>query len=365
MAFGDRLKDRIDYIRENPLKSAIFSAVMVGVSVVLYFLNIPLSLIIIIILLSISSWLFSGSKVQLIAIFILLVALPFVSGDQYWLRVIITISVYIILSLGLNVIIGFTGILDLGFIAFYGIGAYTTALLTVHFGLSFWICLPIAILAAALVGVLRGLPALHLSGDYLAIVTLGFGEIVRMTFANWVDLTGGPMGIRGITPPTIFGLSLGFSPEAGYRYYYFLILLFMAISIIVVYNLRNSRVGRAWVAIREDETAASTMGIHLARYKTLSYAVGAAFGGLAGSFFAVFNMFVSPNSFTFFESAIVLCMVVIGGIGSIPGVILGAVLLASFPELLRFLSEYRYLIFGALMVVFVILRPYGILKGKE
>jgi branched-chain amino acid transport system permease protein len=358
------LKERFAVIRRKPWLTFIIVLAVAFLVFGLWWLRVPNALIALAIVVSLLSFLFAKNRWLPLFIIALLTILPFIVTDQYWLRVVITVGLYVILALGLNVIIGFTGMLDLGFIAFYGIGAYTTALLILHFHLSFWLCLLVSIILGALVGVLRGLPTLRLSGDYLAIVTLGFGEIMRLTFTNWVDLTRGPMGLPDITPPKIFGLDFAFKIETGYIYYYFLILLLTLITILVIDQLRRSRVGRAWMAIREDEVAASVIGVRLATQKSLAYAVGAGFGAMAGSFFAGFNTFVSPNSFSFFESAIVLCMVVIGGIGTIPGAIIGAILLSTFPELLRFLAEWRYLIFGALMVVVAIFRPMGIM-GKR
>ncbi|MGQ9706202.1 MAG: branched-chain amino acid ABC transporter permease [bacterium] len=358
------VKKRFTEIRKRPIVWSCGIIAFIGLTIFLTQVGMPLSYSLLIFAIFLVSVLFSKSKLLPVLLTIILSIMPWTSKDQYWLRVMITVGIYIMLALGLNIIIGFTGMLDLGYIAFYGIGAYTTAILTTQFHISFWFCLIASIAIASLFGVLRGLPTLRLSGDYLAIVTLGFGEIIRMTFTNWVSLTGGPMGIRDITPPAILGLSFGFSAHWGYRLYFYLILFLLGITVMTIYNLRNSRLGRALLAIREDETAAQMMGINLAWNKTLAYAVGSAYGGLAGAFFASFNMFVSPNSFTFFESAIVLCMVVIGGLGSIPGVIIGASILASFPEALRFLSEYRYLIFGLLMVVMIIFRPKGILPER-
>jgi branched-chain amino acid transport system permease protein len=348
-------------VRSGAILAAVAAAVALGLTV----LNLPVGLVVIAAAAAVGSLLLARTKVLLIAFFVvLLVVVPFVVRDQYWLRVTVNIGIYAILALGLNVIVGFTGVLDLGFIAFYGIGAYTAALLMLKCGWSFWAALPVATAAGALVGVLRGLPTLRLSGDYLAIVTLGFGEIVRLTFTNWVGLTNGPMGLRGIEAPHIGSFSFGFDvARGGYLRYYFLILILLAVAVYVVYRLRRSRPGRALLAIRENETAAAAMGVHLSRYKTLAYALGAAFGGAAGAFFVSFNLFVSPNSFVFFESAIVLCMVVVGGMGSIAGALVGAVILASFPELLRFLAESRYLIFGALMVAVAVFRPRGLLRS--
>ncbi len=362
---GVDLKERWETVRRKPWLVVSVVLMCSALAFGLWWVRVPNLLLAIIAIIAIFSFLFSKNRLLPLIIIILLAVMPFLVTDQYWLRVVITIGIYVILALGLNIIIGFTGMLDLGFIAFFGIGAYATALLTLHFHWSFWLCLLVSIALGALVGMLRGLPTLRLSGDYLAIVTLGFGEIARLSFANWVSLTRGPMGLPDITAPRLFGLDFAFRPETGYIFYYFLILLLVVVTIVAIEQIRRSRVGRAWMAIREDEVAASTMGVRLATQKSLAYAVGAAFGAMAGSFFAVFNSFVSPNSFTFFESAIVLCMVVIGGLGTIPGAILGAVLLAAFPEILRFVSEWRYLIFGALMVGVAIFRPMGILGKKS
>ena len=362
----ERLRRNVAGLLRNRVRAAaIFAATAAAVALGLTVLELPAGLVVIAALVGLGSMLFARTKILLIAFFVVVLALvPFVVSDQYWLRVTVTIGAYAILALGLNIIVGFTGVLDLGFIAFYGIGAYTAALLMLKCGWSFWAALPVATAAGALLGLLRGLPTLRLSGDYLAIVTLGFGEIVRLTFTNWVGLTNGPMGLRGIEAPTIGGFSFGFdAARGGYMRYYFLIVILLAVAVYVVYRLRHSRPGRALLAIRDNETAAAAMGIHLSRYKALAYALGAAFGGAAGAFFASFNLFVSPNSFVFFESAIVLCMVVVGGMGSIPGVILGAAILTAFPEMLRFLADFRYLIFGALMVAVAVFRPRGLMKA--
>jgi len=267
---------------------------------------------------------------------------------------------YVMLALGLNVVVGFAGLLDLGYIAFYAIGAYTTALLSsphlstqfawiAHLaphGLHtpFWIIVPIAMALAAMFGVLLGAPTLRLRGDYLAIVTLGFGEIVRIFINNLdrpVNITNGPKGITGIAPVSIAGFNLsqthtflGFSFPSVYMYYY----LFVLCSLLVIWTctrLQHSRIGRAWAAIREDEIAAKAMGINTRDVKLLAFAMGASFGGLSGSMFGMFQGFVSPESFTLPESIVVLACVVLGGMGHIPGVILGAVLLAVLPEFLR------------------------------
>jgi len=361
----ERLERNVAGLFQHPARTAAAIIIFVGAVVAaLAALKLPVGYVSVAAAVAIGSFLLARTRL-FIVIFLLaaLSVLPFVAGDQYWLRVTVTLGIFVLLALGLNIIVGFAGVLDLGFVAFYGIGAYAAALLMLKLQWPFWAALPVAVAAAALAGVLRGLPTLRLSGDYLAIVTLCFGEIARITFVNWVSLTNGPMGLRGLTAPRIGAFSFGFDvTRGGYARYYFLILAFVACGVYVAHRLRYSRAGRALLAIRENELAAAAMGVHLAHYKILAYAVGAAFGGAAGAYFASFNLFVSPNSFVFFESAIILCMVVVGGMGSIGGAALGAILLGAFPELLRFLAEWRYMIFGVLMVVVAVFRPRGLVR---
>jgi branched-chain amino acid transport system permease protein len=309
-------------------------------------------------------------------------------GGNYWVRVLDFAMLYVMLALGLNVVVGFAGLLDLGYIAFYAIGAYTTALLSsphlstqfawiAHLaphGLHtpFWIIVPIAMALAAMFGVLLGAPTLRLRGDYLAIVTLGFGEIVRIFMNNLdrpVNITNGPQGITGIDPVQVGGFSLaqthtflGFQFTTVYMYYY----LFVLCALLVIWvctRLQHSRIGRAWAAIREDEIAAKAMGINTRNVKLLAFAMGASFGGLSGAMFGGFQGFVSPESFTFWESVVVLACVVLGGMGHIPGVILGAVLLAVFPEFLRStMGPLQNMIFGHEIVDTEVIRQllYGL-----
>lgn len=287
--------------------------------------------------------------------------------NRYAQDVAINVLVYICLGLGLNVVVGLCGLLDLGYIAFYGVGAYTYALLSVHYAVPFWVCLPICALFAAMAGCVIGYPTLRMRGDYLAIVTLGFGEIVRIVLNNWMDLTGGPNGILGIKPPGIYlphitGGTFSFEYLAlrKLEYLYYIILALAVCTIIAVRRINFSRIGRAFEAIREDETAAELMGVDTFRYKLLAYALGAVFGGLAGAFFAARMRFVSPESFTFIESAMVLSMVVLGGMGSIPGVILGALALVALPEMFREFELYRMLAFGGAMALMMLVRPAGL-----
>ncbi len=295
---------------------------------------------------------------------------PFFTG-RYAQDVATNVLIYICLGLGLNIVVGLAGMLDLGYIAFYGVGAYTYALLNIHFGMSFWICLPIAATLALIAGCIIGYPTLRMRGDYLAIVTLGFGEIVRILLNNWMSLTNGPNGILGIKPPSIFIPSFenGFSFELFYlkklHYLYYIALGLAIITIIAVRHLNFSRIGRAWESIREDETAAELMGVNTFKLKLLAYAMGALFAGMAGAFFCARMRFVSPESFTFLESAMVLSMVVLGGMGSIPGIILGAAALIVLPEVFREFETYRMLAFGMAMVVMMLFRPAGLIPAKR
>jgi branched-chain amino acid transport system permease protein len=275
--------------------------------------------------------------------------------DTYMLDVGATAGIYVCLALGLNIVVGMAGLLVLGYAAFYAVGAYAYALLNVHFHLSFWVCLPIGGGLAALFGLLLGLPTLRLRGDYLAIVTLGFGEIVRITLNNWDSVTRGPNGILNIDPPSIG--SFTFSHPL---HYYYLHLAMASLTAFILYRLSGSRLGRAWVAMREDETAAEAMGVPTLRMKLLAFSLAAFFGGVAGVLFAGKQLFVSPESFNFMESVMVLCMVVLGGMGSVPGVIAGALLLAVLPEALRGVAEYRLIVFGAAMVALMRYRPQGL-----
>jgi len=295
---------------------------------------------------------------------------PFFTG-RYAQDVATNVLIYVCLGLGLNVVVGLAGMLDLGYIAFYGVGAYTYALLNIHYGMSFWICLPVAATLALLAGCFIGYPTLRMRGDYLAIVTLGFGEIVRILLNNWMSLTNGPNGILGIDAPSIYIPSFenGFSLEVLYlkklHYLYYVALFLAIITIIAVRHLNYSRIGRAWESIREDETAAELMGVNTFKLKLLAYAMGALFAGMAGAFFCARMRFVSPESFTFLESAMVLSMVVLGGMGSIPGIILGAAALIVLPEVFREFETYRMLVFGMSMVVMMLFRPAGLIPAKR
>jgi branched-chain amino acid transport system permease protein len=299
---------------------------------------------------------------QRLTVGIILVAallLPFASSN-YLIEVLTSAILYAILATALNITVGLTGVLVLGFIGFYAVGAYTTGILTAKFALcGFWVALPLSGLAAMLCGILLGIPALRLKGDYLAVVTLGFGEIVRIVLTNLNGFTGGPNGILGIKRPS-FGLFTLDHP----RDFYWFALAVLALVVLVVARLADSRYGRAWVAIRENEMAAGALGINVFRKHLLSFSLSAFFGGIAGSLFAVKQGFISPDSFTFYESVLVLCMVVLGGIGNVVGSVTGALLLIVVPEFLREFSLYRMLVFGAVMVAFMVFRPNGLLGSR-
>jgi len=281
--------------------------------------------------------------------------------STYQTNIMVTALMYVVLGLGLNIVVGLAGLLDLGYVAFYAVGAYTYALLHLHFGLGFWTVLPIGALLAALFGVVLGFPVLRLRGDYLAIVTLGFGEIIRLVLENWNEFSKGPSGISGIPRPGFFGLEM--SLDTAIVYLYYLMIALVAFTVFVVNRLQNSRIGRAWFALREDEIACQAMGIDKTKTKLTAFGLGATWAGMVGVIFAAKTTFVNPASFTFMESAIILCIVVLGGMGSIVGVMLGALILILLPEYLRAFADYRMLAFGGILVVMMVFRPQGIISN--
>jgi branched-chain amino acid transport system permease protein len=288
--------------------------------------------------------------------------------NQYFIHILFDVGCYVILALGLNIVIGYAGLLNLGYIAFFGIGAYTYAILNTFLHLSFWISFPIAGLITALFGLLLGIPSLRVRGDYLAIVTLGFGEIIRIILNNWESVTNGPRGMDNIAPPAqVHPTQLAVFKFNSEVFFYYLILFLVILTIFIIRRLDHSRIGRAWVAIREDEVAAATMGIPVTKMKWLAFSLGAGFAGLVGCLFAARQGFVSPESFTFMESVIVVSMVVLGGLGSIAGAVLGAIILAILPELLRLrgFESYRMLLFGFAMILLMLFRPQGLLGSKR
>ena len=311
------------------------------------------------------------------------VAVPFLfGGNSGFMNATIIAFAYAVMSLGLNIVVGLAGLLDLGYVAFYAVGAYAYALLALDFGLSFWLCLPLAGFLAALFGVALGFPVLRLRGDYLAIVTLGFGEMIRIILINWQSLTHGPNGLASIPRPSFFGLpfdrvpdpgvtsfhqffGLEFSPDHRIIFLYLLILTLALLTNLLVLRLRRLPLGRAWEALREDEIACRALGINPTTVKLSAFAIGAMLGGFAGSFFATRQGFISPESFTFIESATILAIVVLGGAGSQLGVVLAAVVLVTLPEFGRELAQYRMLLFGAAMIGIMIWRPRGLMARRE
>lgn len=338
-------------------------------------------------------------KERLLAIAVLLlIAYPFLAlaltgkgGAIKWIDNFgIQILIYVMLGWGLNIVVGLAGLLDLGYVAFYAVGAYSSALLAKTFGLSFWLCLPLAGILAAFWGILLGFPVLRLRGDYLAIVTLAFGEIIRLVLINWVDFTGGYAGISGIPRPTFFGLpfnasdegfaaafGLQFSPLHRLIFLYYLILALALLTNAATIRLRRLPIGRAWEALREDEIACRSLGIDTVKTKLTAFATGAMFGGFAGAFFAARQGFISPESFVFMESAVILAIVVLGGMGSQIGVAIAAIAMIGGTELLRELdwmrnifgagfdpTQYRMLLFGLAMVVMMVLKPRGLISTR-
>ncbi|WEK32177.1 MAG: high-affinity branched-chain amino acid ABC transporter permease LivM [Candidatus Pseudomonas phytovorans] len=292
------------------------------------------------------------------------------------------ILIYVLLGLGLNIVVGLAGLLDLGYVGFYAVGAYSYAMLSHYLGWSFWVCLPIAGLMAATFGFLLGFPVLRLRGDYLAIVTLGFGEIIRLFLRNLTDWTGGPNGISNIPKPEFFGLTFERRAAEGMQtfheffgleynsinkviFLYLVALLLALLALFVINRLLRMPIGRAWEALREDEIACRALGLNPTIIKLSAFTLGACFAGFAGSFFAARQGLVTPESFTFIESAIILAIVVLGGMGSQLGVILAAIVMILLPELMREFSEYRMLMFGALMVLMMIWRPQGLLPMQR
>ncbi len=296
----------------------------------------------------------------LLTVAVFFMAYPFVF-PMYHTSIMISALVYVMLGLGLNIVVGLAGLLDLGYVAFYAVGAYAYALLNLHFGLSFWVVLPIAGALGAMFGLLLGYPVLRLRGDYLAIVTLGFGEIIRIVLENWNDFSNGPRGIPDIPPPGLFGIQL--SQDATIIYIYFIVIALVLMTIFFVNRLENSRIGRAWIALRDDEIACQAMGIDKFKTKLTAFSLGATWASLGGVVFAAKTSYINPMSFTIWESIIILCVVVIGGMGSAIGVICGALVLVLLPEYLRAVAEYRMLVFGAVLVIVMVFKPDGLIKA--
>ncbi|MBL7637548.1 high-affinity branched-chain amino acid ABC transporter permease LivM [Atlantibacter hermannii] len=311
---------------------------------------------------------------------VLALLFPFVA-TKYLLTVAILGLIYVLLGLGLNIVVGLAGLLDLGYVAFYAIGAYGLALGYQYLGLGFWVMLPLGALLAALAGALLGFPVLRMHGDYLAIVTLGFGEIIRLVLNNWLSFTGGPNGIS-VPAPTLFGLEfsrrakdggvpfheffdISYNPNLKFIFIYAVLVLVVLLVLFIKHRLTRMPIGRAWEALREDEIACRSLGLNHVLVKLSAFMLGASTAGIAGVFFATYQGFVNPTSFTFFESALILAIVVLGGMGSTLGVVLAAFVLTVAPELLRSFAEYRVLLFGVLMVVMMIWRPRGLVRTSR
>jgi len=309
-------------------------------------------------------------KIISLLLLALIIILPQLT-DLFQNAVLSAVVIFVVMGLGLNIVVGYAGLLDLGYVAFFGIGAYTFGLLSApesyilvnlpaFGGVTFWSGLPIAILAGVITGVLLGIPVLRMRGDYLAIVTLGFGEIIRLLFLNLRDYTGGPGGVLNIPAPIVFGIDLG-NPKG----IFYLGMIFSSIVAFVTIRLRDSRLGRSWIALREDEDVAQAMGLNLVVIKLLAFATGAAFAAAAGALYASRQVNIFPDNFTLLVSIDVLSLIIIGGLGSIEGVILGSIALIGLPEILRSVNEYRIVAFGALLVVMMILRPEGLLPSAR
>jgi branched-chain amino acid transport system permease protein len=315
-----------------------------------------------------------------LGVFLLLFALvlPFLFySNRYLLDLAILVLTYIMLGWGLNIVVGLAGLLDLGYVAFYAVGAYSYALLAQNFGWSFWLCLPVAGILAAFWGILLGFPVLRLRGDYLAIVTLAFGEIIRLVLLNWQEFTGGPNGIAGIPRPSFFGIpfsadengfaarfGLEFDPTHRTVFLFYLILALALLTNLVTIRLRRLPIGRAWEAMREDEIACRSLGINTTNTKLTAFAMGAMFGGFAGGFFATRQGFISPESFVFMESAMIVAIVVLGGMGSQTGVAIAAIVMVGGFELFREFEQFRMLIFGLAMVAIMVWRPRGLVAHR-
>lgn len=281
--------------------------------------------------------------------------------SMYQTSIMISALIYVMLGLGLNIVVGLAGLLDLGYVAFFAVGAYSYALLNLNYGVSFWIALPLGGLLSGLFGILLGYPVLRLRGDYLAIVTLGFGEIIRLVLENWNDFSHGPSGISNIPKPSLFGIDLSLDQKTIYLFY--ILVALVIFTIFVISRLQDSRIGRAWVALKDDEIACQAMGIDKAKTKLRAFALGATWAGMGGVIFAAKTTFINPASFTIWESVIVLCTVVLGGMGSIMGVISGALLLILLPEYLRDFGEFRMITFGTVLVLMMVFRPGGIIEN--
>jgi branched-chain amino acid transport system permease protein len=291
----------------------------------------------------------------------LLIALPYTGVSQYVMNLVIKIGVYTMFGLGLNILVGYVGLISLGHAGFVAIGAYTCSLLMLNGGLNFWVSLLISALVAAVFGILLGLPTLRLSGSYLSIVTLGFGEIVKTVLKNWKSVTNGTLGVKPIPKPTVFGVSMTLANNGLYYIMLALLLIITVFCIVVV----KSKTGRAFLAIKTDETAAVMMGINVTYYKVLAFVLSGVICAVAGAYYATTMGYIDPNSFTFDTSTTILSIVILGGMGTIRGTFLGALILIVFPELSRALMDYRFVVYGIILVVMMRFRPQGVLGWKS
>lgn len=292
---------------------------------------------------------------------LLLLGLPFMGFSQYVMRIIIMIGIYSMLALGLNVLTGYTGQVSLGHAGFYAIGAYTASLLSLKLGATFFVAAIGGAALSALCGLLLGLPTLRLKGTYLSIVTLGFGEIIKMVTTNWDPVTNGTLGLKNIPRPEIFGLKLTLANNGMYYLMLFLVTLITIVCILLV----RSKTGRAFISIKEDELAATMMGIKTTRYKILAFVISAFITGIAGAFYASMIGFIEPNSFTFDVSTLIISIVILGGMGTVRGMFLGSAILIAFPEVFRFLMDYRFVVYGLILIIMMRFRPQGVLGWKS
>lgn len=306
---------------------------------------------------------FSKKKKRLIlaALLVVLLLIPVFQPGQYFIRILSLIGIYSILALSLNLITGFLGQTSMGHAAFYCIGAYGMTLMATKLNWSFFTATLVGMIVAGLGGLILSLASMRLSGSYLAVTTLGFGEVVKMIALNWNSLTNGPLGIRSIPRPKLFGLEL--STANGGMYY--LVLFYVILVVLACCSIQNSKMGRAIIAIREDELSAKLMGVETNKYKVVTIMISAMMAGLAGACYASLTRYIDPNTFSFDVSMVILSIVIFGGMGSIPGMIVGAVILVSFPEVLRFMSEYRFVVYGLILVLMMRFRPQGLLGGQK
>ena len=307
----------------------------------------------------ITDFLGKNKKIVIPVTYLLLASVPFLGVSQYFIRVLCLIGVYSILTLSLNLIAGYMGQTSMGHAALYCLGGYFSALLGSKLGWPFWITILFGVLGGALGGLILGLSTMRLSGSYLAVITLAFSEVVEMVVLNWNDVTNGPLGVRNIPRPSIFGWELTTS-NGGF---YWLMLVLVTVAILVSLCVVNSKFGRAVRAIKEDELAAKLMGVHTAAYKVKTIVLSGALAGMAGAYYASMNRYIDANTFNFDVSMTILCIVIFGGLGSIPGMIVGSVLLIAFPEVLRALSDYRFVVYGLLLIFMMRFRPQGLLGG--